>query len=366
MGFQKTSMKKISESDIGFVQKGLLEWFEKNQRPLPWRKKYDPYEVWISEIMLQQTQVKTVLPYFDRWMKILPSIKSVAEVAEDTVLKLWEGLGYYSRARNIQKAARIMVEKFDGNLPSDYQDILALPGVGKYTASAIASIAFNQDYPVVDGNVIRVLSRLFLYSKDTRLPEADKQMWEWANQVLPKGKARYSNQAMMEFGALQCTPSSPDCSSCPLASNCLAYKKGLVDQLPDRGPKKELKNIKVALAVIKKGDRVFIQKRPSKGLMAGLWEFPGGKIEKGESAVDAIHREIREEVGISIKNVRVIKRIRHAYTSFKVDLHCFAAEHEEGRIRLKFASEGKWVRISELAEYPFPAADVQLIAELLN
>jgi len=219
---------------------------------------------------------------------------------------------------------------------------------------------------VVDGNVVRVLSRLFLYTANTRLPEADKQMWEWANQVLPKGKARYFNQAMMEFGALQCTPSSPDCASCPLASSCLAYKKGMVDQLPDRGPKKELKSIKVALAVIRKGDRVFIQKRPNTGLMAGLWEFPGGKIEKGESSVDAIHREISEEVGITMKNVKIIKRIKHAYTSFKVDLHCFEAEHADGTVDLKFASEGKWVKLTELKKYPFPAADVQLIADLMG
>lgn len=331
---------------------------------MPWRKTYNPYEVWISEIMLQQTQVKTVLPYFDCWMKALPSIRSVTEAKEDRVLKLWEGLGYYSRARNIQKAARQILEKHGGRFPSRYEDILALPGVGKYTASAIASIAFNQDRPVVDGNVVRVLSRLFLYTKNIRLPEADKQMWEWMNEILPKGKARFFNQAMMEFGALVCTPAGPACESCPLNSQCQAYRKGVVDQLPDTGPSKKTKNIKVALAVIKKGDKIFIQKRPSTGLMAGLWEFPGGKIEKGESAVDAIHREIAEEVGISIKNVKVIKRIKHAYTSFKVDLHCFEAEHAEGKVQLKFASEGKWVKLSELSEYPFPAADVQLINDL--
>lgn len=359
-------MKIIPESDIRFIQQGLLKWFKTNQRPLPWREKYSPYEVWISEIMLQQTQVKTVLPYFDRWMKALPTIQSVAEAKEDCVLKLWEGLGYYSRVRNIQKAARIIIEKFGGEFPSDYDDILALPGVGKYTAAAIASIAFNQNLPVVDGNVIRVLSRLLLYKKNTRLPEADKQMWEWMKSILPDGKARAFNQAMMEFGALQCTPAGPACESCPFNSRCQAYIKGMVGQLPDRGAKKESKNIKVALAVIKRGDRIFIQKRPPVGLMAGLWEFPGGKIEKGESAVDAIHREIREEVGISIKNVKVIKRIKHAYTSFKVDLHCFEAEHEGGKVSLNFASDGKWVKLSELKEYPFPAADVQLITDLLK
>jgi len=359
-------MKKLNKADTAFVQKGLLEWFGKNQRALPWRKAYEPYQVWISEIMLQQTQVKTVIPYFDRWMKEFPNIKSVAEAKEDKILKLWEGLGYYSRARNIQKAAKLIVDKHGGKFPSDYDDILALPGVGKYTAGAIASIAFNQDRPLVDGNVIRVLSRLFFYTQNTRLPEAEKQIWQWAKEILPKGKARDFNQALMEFGALRCTPSATDCGACPLKSRCKAYERDMVDQIPDRGPKKESKNIKVAIAVIRKGDKVFIQKRPSIGLMAGLWEFPGGKVEKGESALKALHREVKEEVGISIKNVKRIKKIKHAYTSFKVDLHCFEAEHEAGKIELKSASDGRWVRLSDLEKYPFPAANIQLIGDLLR
>ncbi|MBN2307182.1 A/G-specific adenine glycosylase [Candidatus Peregrinibacteria bacterium] len=314
--------------------------------------------------MLQQTQVKTVLPYFDCWMKELPTIKSVTEAKEDKLLKLWEGLGYYSRARNIQKAAKQMMKKHGGRFPSDYEDILALPGVGKYTASAIASIAFNQNYPVVDGNVIRVLSRFFFYTKNTQSSEAERQMWQWAKEILPKGEARHFNQALMEFGALQCTPSAIDCSGCPLKLRCQAYKKGMVDRLPIRGPKKEFRNIKVAVAVIKKDGKVFIQKRPNSGLMAGLWEFPGGKAEKGESAIKAIHREISEELGISIKNVRPIKKIRHAYTSYKVDLHCFEADYDSGKVALKAATDGKWVKVSELKNYPFPAANVELIADL--
>lgn len=359
-------MMKLNKTDIELVRKELLKWFEESQRALPWRKKYEPYQVWISEIMLQQTQVKTVLPYFDRWMRELPTIQSVAEAKEDKILKLWEGLGYYSRARNIQKAAKQIMEKHNGEFPSSYEDILALPGVGKYTAGAISSIAFNQDRSVVDGNVIRVLSRFFFYAKNSRTPEAEKQMWQWAKEILPKGKARYFNQAMMEFGALQCTSSATDCSPCPLRARCKAYEKDMVDQIPDRGPKKESKNIKVAIAVIKKGDKVFIQKRPAGGLMAGLWEFPGGKVEKGESAIKALHREVVEEVGISIKNVKRIRKIKHAYTSFKVDLYCFEAEHEKGKVQLKSASDGKWVKVSELRNYPFPAANVQLIADILT
>jgi len=359
-------MPKLKSSEIKEVQDKLLVWFEKNQRPLPWREKYEPYQVWISEIMLQQTQVKTVLPYFDRWMKALPTIQSVAEAKEDQVLKLWEGLGYYSRARNIQKAAKQIMEQHGGEFPHVYDDILALPGVGKYTAGAISSIAFNQDRSIVDGNVVRVLSRLFLYTKNTRTPEAEKKMWQWAKEVLPIGKARYFNQAMMEFGALTCTPSGPDCSVCPLNSVCQAHKKGMVDKIPDRGPAKVSKNIKVAIAVIKKDGKVFIQKRPAKGLMGGLWEFPGGKVEKGESAGSALHRELVEETGLKVKNVRIIKRIKHAYTSFKVDLHCFEADYDSGKVRLEAATAGKWVKVSDLKEYPFPAANVELIASLLE
>ncbi|MDH5596633.1 MAG: A/G-specific adenine glycosylase [Candidatus Peregrinibacteria bacterium] len=356
---------KADKDSIGLLQEVLLKWFEKNQRPLPWRDKYEPYQVWISEIMLQQTQVKTVLPYFERWMATLPTIKSVAEAKEDQILKLWEGLGYYSRARNIQKAARQIVEEYDGVFPSDYDAILALPGVGKYTAGAIASIAFNQDRPLVDGNVIRVLSRLFLYTKNTRFPEAEKKMWKWAEEILPKGEARLFNQAMMEFGALQCTPASPDCSACPLASVCEARKENMIHLIPDRGPARRVENIKVAIAVIKKEGKVFIQKRPEKGLMGGLWEFPGGKVEKGEGFKAALQRELAEEVGMKVRNIKKIRNIKHAYTSFKVDLHCYEADYESGEVKLGSATDGLWVDPEELTNYPFPAANVRLIADLL-
>ncbi len=353
------------KDDIQFIQKALLEWFQKIQRPLPWRVNYKPYEVWISEIMLQQTQVKTALPYFDRWMTALPTIQAVAAAPEEQVLKLWEGLGYYSRARNLKKAAQQIVDVHDGEFPSNYEAILALPGIGRYTAGAISSIAFNKNESLVDGNVIRVLSRLFLYRKNTRLPAAQRKMWEWAEQILPKGQARYFNQAMMELGALVCSPKSPECDTCPLSAKCLAFKKGETESIPDRGPKKTLKNITVALGVIRKRDKVFIQKRPSAGLMAGLWEFPGGKVENGEVKKKALQREVEEELGIQIKNIRLLKKIKHAYTSYKVDLHCFSADYDSGQITLNSAVDGKWVTVSELKNYPFPAANVKLIEEIL-
>jgi len=358
-------MDRLDPSKIGRIQSNLLDWFSVNQRPLPWRVHYEPYQVWISEMMLQQTQVKTVLPYFDRWMKAFPDIKSLAAASEEEVLKLWEGLGYYSRARNLHKAAMQIMEKHGGEFPSNFDEILELPGIGKYTASAIASIAFNQDYPVVDGNVIRVISRLMNYGEDTKQPLAEAQISSWADKLFPKGKGRMFNQAMMEFGALQCRPGAPECSKCPLSSDCTAYQKGTVEMLPNRGPKKELENIDVAIAVIRKGDEVFIQKRPSVGLMGGLWEFPGGKIKMGEKPQAALEREIGEEVGIRIIKITPIRVIKHAYTRFKVNLHCFEAEYSEGEIQLNAAMEGRWVHKDSLGDYPFPAANRLLINDLI-
>lgn len=354
-------MPGFTPNQIKNIRKNLLSWFQKAQRNLPWRKNYDPYQVWISEIMLQQTQVKTVLPYFDRWMEALPSVQSVAEADEHHLLKLWEGLGYYSRVRNIQKAAQQMVEKHHGKVPDSYEDILALPGIGRYTAGAISSIAYNQDHSVVDGNVIRVISRLLNYSKNTHAPESAEWFWKWATDLLPSGKARHFNQAMMELGALICAPKQPKCASCPLQKECIATRLGTVEELPNRGPKTEKISLQVAVAVIQKDGKVFIQRRPHSGLMGGLWEFPGGKIEEGEKPLRAIRREIKEELNLTLKNIKAFTEIKHAYTRFKVQLHCFTADYQKGPLRLNVASEGKWVKMDDLEKFAFPAANVRLI-----
>lgn len=358
-------MKKLPKKQREEIQNKLVKWFLVNQRNLPWRKNYDPYEVWVSEIMLQQTQVTTVLPYFERWMKSLPSIQSVAKIHEDKLLKLWEGLGYYSRVLNLQKAAKVIVEKHHGIFPKDYDSILALPGIGPYTAGAISSIAFNQESALVDGNVIRVLSRLFNYTENTRVSKNIKPIWKRSAELIPKGLAREFNQGLMELGATVCRPKNAKCEDCPLQKNCLAFQKNKVDQLPNRGKSKSKIPLKVAVAIIYKNRKIFIQKRKSKGLMAGLWEFPGGKIE-AEKPEEAAVREVKEEVGISIKNLRFFKRIKYGYTKYTVDLHCFEADYNKGEITLKAASDSKWVHIDELLDYPFPAANVKLIGALMN
>lgn len=346
------------------VQNTLLKWFQKNQRPLPWRKSYDPYQVWISEIMLQQTQVATVLSYFKRWMKALPSIEATANASEEKILKLWEGLGYYSRAKNIQRAAQILLQENGGKMFEDYKRIISLPGIGKYTAGAICSIAFNQDYPVVDGNVIRVLSRLMDYRENVN--KNKDFFWKTAEQLLLKGRARNFNQALMEFGALQCTPKSPDCNTCQLQKQCSAYHEGTQNSLPYKGPSKSKVSIQVAVAVIRKNGKIFIQKRRDGGLMAGLWEFPGGRVEKGEQIEEALHREVAEELGIRVKNLTPFMNIQHTYTKYKVDLHCFLAEYHKGRVALKAASQSKWVEAKHLSSFAFPAANVKLIEKLLT
>lgn len=342
----------------------MLDWFSKEARDLPWRHHYVPYEVWISEIMLQQTQVKTVLPYFERWLKVFPDVKALARAPIEKVLKHWEGLGYYSRARNLHKAAQMIVRDHDGHFPSDFEAILKLPGIGRYTAGAISSIAFNQNRPIVDGNVIRVLSRVMNFTKDTSDPKNLGFFWKQMEDLIPKGKARYFNQSVMELGALICSPKSPDCPHCPLKKICKSNAIGNQDLLPLRGKKVKLESIQVALAVIFKDGKVFIQQRPLKGLMGGLWEFPGGKVKPKERIENALKREIKEELSISIKNIKPFMRIDHGYTKFKVDLRCFLADYNSGKLKLNVAQKGKWVSISKLREHAFPAANVKLIAAL--
>ncbi len=333
----------------------LLQWFEKEQRPLPWRKDYDPYSVWISEVMLQQTQVTTMLPYFERWMVTLPNLEALASAPEDQVLKLWEGLGYYSRALNLKKAAIILMEQHGGDLPGDHDTLLTLPGIGPYTAAAISSIAFQQDRAVVDGNVIRVLSRLTGDSESTKINS--QRFWTLAQKLLPPGKARDYNQALMELGALICSPKKPQCGSCPLQKKC----PGLTEQIPNLGKRQEKEKIQVSIAVLRRGSEVFIQKRPPTGLMAGLWEFPGGKVEHGESPEEALRRELQEELDVQVDALEHLLTIPHAYTRFQVQLHCFSAEFKGEIPHLKSAVEGRWVAIHELGEFAFPAANLRLI-----
>lgn len=342
----------------------LLRWFDKNARDLPWRRTRDPYAIWISEIMLQQTQSETVKPYYRRFLARFPTVQNLAKAKLDSVLKVWEGLGYYSRARNLHRAAEKIVREFDGRLPQTKQELLSLPGVGLYTAGAIASIAFGEDEPLVDGNVSRVLCRLFRIRTDPRSGKVRRRLWAIAEALLPSGKAGSFNQAMMELGATVCLPRNPRCNVCPLRRICNAKEHGEQEKLPIRGKKKPLPRYKVAIGIIYKNGRILIDKRKPEGLLGGLWEFPGGKVQKGESLEAALLREVREELGITVRILRPLVIVKHSYSHFSVTLHSFECDYVSGTPKCHTCADYKWVHPRQLGDFAFPAANKKIMAAL--
>lgn len=347
------------------ISRRLLDWYGQAARTLPWRGRVDPYAVWVSEIMLQQTRVETVIPYYLRWMEELPTLDSLAQASEQEVLKLWEGLGYYSRARNLHRAARQVVTHFQGSLPSDVAALSRLPGIGAYTARAIASIAFGQDEATLDGNIRRVLSRAFNLEIPARSPEGERRLWGLAREHLPPGQAGDYNQAWMDLGALICTPQRPNCAACPLVDLCQAHLLGVESQRPVLPQKKATPHYTVTAAVIRKGGRVLITQRPREGLLGGLWEFPGGKQEEDEDLLDCLKREIREELGAEIAVGEKVGVFRHAYTHFKVTLHAFECHLLDGDPRALHPVDLRWVLHSELIDFPMGKID-RAIAKLLE
>lgn len=349
----------ISSANKTILQIQLVEWFKTYQRPLPWREHYRPYEVWISEMMLQQTQVQTMIPYYHRWMAQFPSIVSVAEAEETVLIKHWEGLGYYSRVRNIQRAAQIMVLKYGGEFPQKFDDILSLPGIGRYTAGAISSIAFNQDQPIVDGNVIRVISRLQNYQGSSRSPQRIQQLWQDASDWIPSGKARFFNQALMELGATVCQTSSPQCLICPVQEGCEARHQGTIQQVPMKSPRRTPTQLQKLLVVFQHEDQILIRRRPLKGLMGGLWEFPLVEIESSPFNFLTL---MEEHWGILAGGLEPLAVLRHSYTSFRVTLHCMLY-CPTSRISL---DSFEWHSRDALASYAFPSVYQRLLTNHLQ
>jgi len=343
----------------------LLAWYKNNARSLPWRGHADPYAVWVSEIMLQQTRVDTVIPYFLRWMQQFPTLQTLADSSEQEVLNAWEGLGYYSRARSILKAAKQLIASGKTSLPATRLELEKLPGLGRYTAAAIASMAFGLDEAVLDGNVKRVLSRVFNIDATADTPAGEKFFWQKAEDLLPRGQAGDYNQAVMDLGATICTPSSPNCIDCPLTLICEARRLGIQSQRPVMSEKKPIPHLIVVAAVIHKGIQVLIARRPSKGLLGGLWEFPGGKVEAGESMQEALMREIKEELGTEILVHKQLGTYKHTYTHFKVTLQAFHAELNGSEPSALEASEIRWVEPTQLNDFPMGKID-RMISNDLN
>ncbi len=358
---------KLSQKSRRAFSRTLLDWFAANARPLPWRQSYDPYAVWISEIMLQQTQMERGVVYFERWMRIFPTLADVAAASEEAVLKAWEGLGYYSRARNLRAAAKLVMERHDGVFPSDLEAIRALPGIGDYTAGAVASIAHNAPEPAVDANVLRLFSRLC----DIDVPLSQNGVKNFVTAtvrgLMPAGKAREFTQALMEFGSLVCGK-SPACAGCPLSGYCEAYRLGTVAKRPKPKRPVSYSNLEVATGLLWREGRVFIQKRPPYGVWAGLWEFPGGCLEDGESPEQALVREFMEETEIAVSIRGKIAVVRHGYTTCRVVMHGYFCDFLDAKNPtspvLHAATEGLWVAPAELAAYTFPAGHRKLIDHL--
>jgi len=337
-----------------------MRWYDKNKRDLPWRHTRDPYKIWVSEVMLQQTTVNAVIPYYGRWIKAFPTIHDLASAPLEKVLKQWQGLGYYNRVKNLHKASQILIREHGGALPRDPQIIRSLPGFGPYTTGSVLSIAYGVPLTIIDANVRRLVMRL-LALKGIADTKQDLKVNEFLLKVLPQRGVGDFNQALMELGALVCRSKEPFCSRCPVSSYCKAYSTGKQGMIPV-AKKKVIQEVKAVIAIIKKGDHYFIQKRPSKGLLADLWEFPGGKIKAGESKKHALSRELKEELGVQLKSSKYLFEVKHFYTQFKVDLFVFACTLIGGPIT---DAVHQWVLRKDFSKYPMPSGTSKIIEKII-
>ena len=349
------------------VRADLLAWYDAHghARALPWRGAKDPYAVWVSEVMLQQTRVETVRGRWERFLARFPTLADLAACDEQVLLKEWEGLGYYRRARNLRAAARAVVEAGAKGLPRTAAELACLPGFGPYTAAAVASIAFGEPTAVVDGNVERVLARWAAVREPVRTARARARLADLAQALLDPGRTGDWNQAVMDLGATVCRPRAPLCLVCPLRGTCTGYADGDAESLPLKPARAPLPHVEVAAGLVWRRGRVLIARRPSEGLLGGLWEFPGGKRRPGESLEEACVREIREETGLAVTCDRPFLAIDHAYSHFRVTLHLFHCRSDAGRPRPLACEAPRFVRPADLARYPFPRANSRALEVLL-
>ena len=358
----------------------LLDWFATNARDLPWRRTLDPYAVWVSEIMLQQTQVKTVIPYFERWMRELPNAGALANASSEKIHKLWEGLGYYTRVRNMQRAAHVVVAKHDGQFPTNFEDVIALPGIGRYTAGAICSIAFNQPTPILDGNVIRVLARVFAIRENAKEKATNARLWQLAGELVqaaalssprdssfvirhsPSGPCSALNQSLMELGALVCTPRQPKCETCPLARLCGARREGLVERLPNLGVRAAATARRFAACIIERNGKFLVRQRPAGVVNGHLWEFPN--VETSPSASQAATRQaIEAELHQPLASWTSFTTVKHTITRYRITLEVFRGTENE---HSPLPGGGEWCNAAKLRQLPFTSAHRKVLEKLLR
>ncbi len=352
-----------------FAQR-LLAWYARHQRALPWRAAPgqaapDPYQVWVSEIMLQQTQVETVIPYYRRWLERFPTLAALAAASQPAVLALWEGLGYYSRARNLHRAARQVQRERGGRLPRTAAELRALPGIGRYTAGAIASIAFGQDSAVLDGNVKRVLARVFDLRADVKSAAGEQQLWALAESLLPPGRAGDFNQALMDLGATVCAPRAPDCPRCPLNDLCEARRLGVQLERPVTPARRPAPHRVWLAAVVVKRGRVLLEQRAQGALLGGLWAFPAVEPlpDAGPRPATQLRRALRDQWGLTVKLGPRTQTVEHGFTHFRLTLCVFDGEWVAGRLKRGGAAR-QWVRVADLGDYPMGKVDRQVAKRL--
>jgi A/G-specific adenine glycosylase len=350
----------ILDRQRAVIRNKLLRWFEKNGRDLPWRKTRDPYAIWVSEIMLQQTQVATVIPYYKNFLKTFPTIHHLARAKLPRVLKAWEGLGYYSRARNLHRASQIVLNHFHGKIPDHLEGLLSLPGIGRSTAGAILSFAYHQDAPILDGNVKRVLSRLFAVAGHPVRGKTEGLLWKISESLIPKGRSNPFNQALMDLGSLLCAPKNPQCSYCPLQKPCRGYLSGKHERYPLRTIKKMIPHRVAVSAVIHRDGKVLLHLRPLKGLLGGLWEFPNWPIKEKSRLRLRLRNCIGKEMGMNVKVKESIGVFQQAYSHFKLTLYVFHCQTSNSN------KKGKWISIENLDQFAMPKIHRRIALQLRN
>ncbi len=342
----------------------LCAWFGREARDLPFRATRDPYRIWLAEVILQQTRMEAGLAYYERFVRAFPTVRALAAASEEQVLKLWEGLGYYNRARNLQAAARQVAASNGGRLPRTAAAWRRLPGVGPYTAGAVASIAFGEPVPAVDGNVKRVLARLFAVDAPLGTARADRAFWALAARLVPEDDPGAWNQALMELGARVCTPRSPGCAQCPASRLCRAKRTRRVDRLPVVAARRATPHRTVVAAAIRRRGRYLVGKRRPGGMLAGLWEFPGSTVTDGDAHEHALAHIVRETTALNVNVREALGAVDHAYTHFRITLHLYACDEVRGRARSDHYDRLRWVAPRELDDLALPASDRRLVGAL--
>lgn len=353
-------LRNLEQLDIEQFQRNLITWFEVEQRDLPWRKDKDPYKVWVSETMLQQTRVDTVIPYFNRFIDQYPTIRDLSEADEEKVLKLWEGLGYYSRVRNLHAAVKEVNEKYGGKVPNSLDEISSLKGVGPYTAGAILSIAYGLPEPAVDGNVMRVISRILSIWDDIAKPATRKIFEKAIREMISQENPSFFNQALMELGAIVCTPTSPSCLLCPVREHCMAFHEGTTQDLPVKTKNKKQKNVHLAAVVlVNQEGQYLIHKRAENGLLANLWEFPNTEINlKQVGEKNQLCRYIKNEYGADIELTEMVGQIEHVFSHLKWFIHVY-----KGIIQNQVLEKPdlRLVNRTEMEQFAFPVSHQKMI-----